>query len=278
LKFENEELNGEMEPQVTAAVDATDGHVDLVSALEIMVCRGLTAAYINRKNLAVQLAMPSNGDTLVAMSSPGVAYYLLGYITKAQDDGLLSTQRMLQALKFKLQNQDLNATPHENGISTIVSALLSATSTQDVSSAMAAWLIGSGHKSRAVFSHEFENIYVKQVAAYISGGAVDVSLLESGMEGSRKAQLPVMPYRHRGVVLEDLSYFEQSIWYVLKDINGRGSGLPKKPADVAARSRRAMQEQSGDVERDEGGAVCVRSEKDCASNIFYFLSLSTIVQ
>jgi hypothetical protein len=64
-----------------------DAYVDLVSAVDIEVCRGKTAAYINRTNLAVQVAFPSNNDTLVTMSSPGLAYYLLNYLTKLRMTG-----------------------------------------------------------------------------------------------------------------------------------------------------------------------------------------------
>jgi hypothetical protein len=249
LVFDNEEFNSALDfegsVQDCGPANAT---LDLVSEVKIDVCRGKSAAYINRTNLATQIAFPSNNDTLVTWSSPGLTHYLVNYLCKSQDDGLLSSQRMLQTLKYKLSHENLNSTAYENGISTTVAALLSSTSTQDVSSPMAAWLIGPGNDSRAIFSHCFQAIYLSSVSAYLRNEAVSVTLSPAADDGSRIANVSILTYAHRGSVLEDLSLYEQTEWY--EAVNKlTTSKLSTKPEHVRLRKARALKDATGSVDR-----------------------------
>jgi hypothetical protein len=117
---------------------------------------------------------------------------------------------------------------------------------------MAAWLIASGNKCRAVFSYEFENIYMNSIAACIAEDDVLVSLARQGAEGGRKVAVKILSFRYRGNALEDLSLMEFSMWYKLKDIS---KGSSTKPANVKAQLRRRDKEQAEAVTRDEHGTV-----------------------
>ena len=255
LKCENEQLNGSAD--AGAGLHSADC-VELISQVDINAPRGKTALYVNRTNLAVQIGLPSNNDTLVTMSSPGLAYYLVNYMTKSQDDGLLSTQRMLQTIKYKMAKTGPSVDPRKEGISLTVAALLSSTSTQDVSSTMAAWLIGQDHASRALFSHEFGSIFINSADAYLQGKPTSVGIASAGDESVKAVTLAVLAYKFRGAPLEDLSYFEQIMWYDLA-LAPSTKGRSEKPDDVRRREERQASRMLGAVERGDCGEVIVAS-------------------
>jgi hypothetical protein len=196
-----------------------DTLIEDVKAFVIEPKRGVSSPYVNRLSLAVLAAIPSNNDVKICLSSIGVCLYLLGYVSKAENDStskaaLGALNGFCRALKVELRTSSNDDIPALTvAARRTIMAVMDSTAHNEMRAVMAAYRIM--HKNIVIFSHDTAPIYLPQDIALMNGEPVTASLTWESGSTTYVPSVLAMDYVHRGFNLADISRYEFAMFYKL---------------------------------------------------------------